>query len=264
MAAVVSSFVLIGIAKIPQYHSNFIRNVVGNKVVSIYGKINNRLHGGTGFHVKGASGKVYLATNGHICLLADENDQVLVRKKLKNKTIQMYRKVIYRHPNHDLCLVESLPDFNGLELSDNSSVLGEHVILVGHPGLRPVSISRGEIVGQKNISLIYGNNLRKPRFCIGKYFDKKRLNEKLQIEKNLPLEELEALLYLTLTNLDNICIAKNLKSNMFNGISYGGNSGSPVVNFWGDVVGVLYAGSRHVTDSYVVPLHYLKRILRDF
>lgn len=43
--------------------------------------------------------------------------------------------------------------------------------------------------------------------------------------------------------------------------SYPGNSGSPVVNFYGDVVGVLFAGSAaHV--NMIVPLTEIKRFLK--
>jgi len=54
----------------------------------------------------------------------------------------------------------------------------------------------------------------------------------------------------------------NYTSNHLNNIAYPGNSGSPVMDFFGRVVGVLFAGSpSYPTVSYMVPLEDIKRVL---
>jgi hypothetical protein len=170
----------------------------------------------------------------------------------------MYRNVVYRHPNHDLCLVEALPGYEGLNVGGYPE-LGEVVALVGHPGLRPLSLARGEIIGNRSINLIYAVNAKK-EFCIGEHYDVEQLAKKPKLTN----EEIDAIFFMLIRGYDTMCYARHLRSKMLNGISYGGNSGSPVVNFWGQVNGVLYAGGRHVTDSYVVPLYYLKSMLKAF
>jgi S1-C subfamily serine protease len=51
-------------------------------------------------------------------------------------------------------------------------------------------------------------------------------------------------------------------SNHVNNIAYPGNSGSPIMDFFGNVVGVLFAGSRsYNTVSYMVPLEDVRRVL---
>jgi len=53
------------------------------------------------------------------------------------------------------------------------------------------------------------------------------------------------------------------RSILISTIAYGGNSGSPVCNIDGDVVGVLYAGSQiYHTETLIVPLSYVKSFLK--
>jgi len=57
-------------------------------------------------------------------------------------------------------------------------------------------------------------------------------------------------------------IKKTVPTYLISTITYGGNSGSPVVNKYGEVIGVLFAGSpRYVTEGLMVPLHNLKKFL---
>ena len=60
------------------------------------------------------------------------------------------------------------------------------------------------------------------------------------------------------------CIRK-YRSYSTTAVAYPGNSGSPVVNRYGNVIGVLFAGSsQQERDNYVVPLAELKRVLNKF
>ncbi len=120
--------------------------------------------GGTGFHVKAPSGKIYILTNKHICRLADENDVLLIRKSTdarrdySKESKEYFRKVIRRYPLHDLCLVESIQTHHYVKVSPELKV-GSEVVLIGHPGLRALTISKGHFIAKVRINLFRGFGL---------------------------------------------------------------------------------------------------------
>lgn len=62
-------------------------------------------------------------------------------------------------------------------------------------------------------------------------------------------------------NIKKFCYIK-YKTNHINTIAYPGNSGSPVLDFFGNVVGVLFAGSNvYLTASFIVTFEDVERVL---
>lgn len=133
-------------------------------------------------------------------------------------------KVLHISKQHDLCLMEPLQDQRPLKIASNVD-LHERIWLVGHPALRPLTLESGHFAGKVNIQLRVK--------CA---------------EESTP--------YLLCT--------QTYFAHYINNIAYGGNSGSPVVNAFGNVVGVLFAGRPdQPTSSYMVPLAEIKKFLKD-
>jgi len=210
----------------------YYRYSIGDQVVKIIGEGGT----GSGFHVKAPSGKTYILTNEHVCQVADKHEKVIV----ENEKSSIPRRIIAKYQYHDLCLIEGLPGYeSGLDIAKNLEI-GEDIILIGHPSGRPLTLSKGEFIFSRVISL--------PKLEI-------RSEEECQKKSGD---------WFSFLGFFNVCLV----SSMANGItnpSYPGNSGSPVINKWGNVVGVLFAGNRdQLNDNYMVPLNEVKNFLKDY
>lgn len=214
----------------------YYRKHIGSDVVRIFNE--EMTGGGTGFHVEAESGEVYILTNKHICEMGKKSGKVVIEKDGRI----LERRIIEVFEAHDLCLIEKMPgESHGLEVAKKLK-LGEDVLVLGHPGLRDLTMSHGEFIGP---DLIYLQNMKieTAEECNGKFIDH-------------PM----AIFLLG----HGICL-ESFETSAISSITYGGNSGSPVVNKYGNVVGVLFAGSpAQSTDSHMVPLKHIKDFLRKF
>lgn len=200
--------------------------------------------GGTGFFinkfVKNDQGltelKTLLITNKHVCEAVEGQPFGLT---IDGKVIEAikYAKSI----DHDLCALEPFlsEPVKTLKIADKPTKIDGIVYTVGHPALRPLTISKGRYIGDSIIQLPKFNYKR----CSG-------------IEETLPP------LYQILTGREKVCLML-FHSLQTTNIIFGGNSGSPLLNERGEVTGVVFAGNRQqVTDSYSVPLIYLKKFIK--
>ena len=202
---------------------------------------------GTGFLIKAKSGKTYIMTNNHVCNM-EEGDYLKAKHQFSGKTF--VTKILHRSKRHDLCLLEKPKDLpiyvRGLRLANNVKT-GDVMTVVGHPLGNPLTVSRGEVIGNVVIELILGVNLPDEK-CFG---------------KNIKAEDLDPIqkAFLDARGIKTICVVRPLSA-MNTSITFPGNSGSPAINHNFRVTGVLFAGRVNMaTQSYVVPLEYLKEFL---
>lgn len=219
----------------PTLHNKYLRYEVGDSTVQVLGFQG----GGSGFAIKGESGKDYIMTNRHVCDIST-NGWVKIKS---DKGLSVFKRIVYKDTIHDLCLVEGDSRLDALTLG-SAPEKGDSFYIIGHPGLRQLTLSQGEYIGYSLVPMIDDSVIDRNQ-CTGHVYD---------------LNPLQQFVY----GRAWLCV-KSFKSYSTTAVAYGGNSGSPVVNNFGNVIGVLFAGStEQERDNFCVPLEDIKRVLAKF
>lgn len=218
-------------------HLSFIR-FQGRNVVTLISKDNR---GGTGFVIQGKSGKSYIMTNQHICKLANNGVLLAVYKNKKHVVRQLAE-----YTKNDLCVLTVPFGVTGGFKLASSVKLGERVFSLGHPLLEPITVTQGELSSYIVIRLQAGVNVD-PEICMRDTYE---------------LIDLKDDLVALFLGIRNVCIRK-LFSNSSTVNILPGNSGSPTVNIWGNVVSVVFAANESGVHSYHVPLQDIKLFLES-
>ncbi len=231
------SQIIFGTSILGNLHSQFIR-YKSKDVVTL---INENGGGGTGFAIKGMSGKTYILTNRHICRSSKSG----FLKAIYGKDTFIV-KVIKESESNDLCIVEA-PDSvrTGLRLA-RSVKLGERAYAVGHPLLEAITVTEGELSSYMSIPMQIGENVT-PDECKPPY------NRIIDVSDNP---------FALIAGVWNVCI-EDIQCNSSTIPILPGNSGSPVFNIWGNVIGVVFAATESGVHSYIVPLVVVMEFLED-
>lgn len=215
------------------FHEQYLTNTVSPKVIKIT-MLGNTQSGGTGFFINTDKG-VKLLTNAHICqslqngtgwafLNGETEPRIVYAEKISTKT--------------DLCVMDGTYNQKGLTMA-SSFANGDHVHVVGHPSLDPTTISHGYVVSNMTTPIPISST---PEACKGP-------GTQLLKESFGPFELFT-------------CI-KHFNSYLMTTQIYPGNSGSPVVNFWGNVVGVVFASDSRTWKGRMIGLEEVQEFLAD-
>jgi S1-C subfamily serine protease len=222
----------------PQYHANYIRDKVGAKTLLISNK--EQTGGGTGFYVEAPSGKTYILTNAHICTGLKGQPYANVNGR------QVKLTIVEVSSTTDLCLLDGVGNASGLQLA-SSLETGEIMGLVGHPALMPLTLIKGELIGYMDIMMPVPGSWCDPA--------------KNSVGGPWTIEEVEVMAGIKIP----FCVGKIAQAGQTTLVALGGNSGSACVNFFGNVVGVLFASRGDGSNwGLVVSLSDIKAFLAPY
>jgi len=254
---------LVLIAKAPEIHNAYIRSVVGSRVYKVQAVVNGG--GGTGFQVRAPSGTDYVVTNSHVCdhiLKMDTPEHAGTVILVNDDGEIIRRRVVAVSDASDLCLIEGAPGVSGLSLG-NEPAKGDAVQVVGHPFLRPITLSSGEVIGAEDVKIMsYIMNTDNPLLQM-------QLDGQLHPDAKCDMPKNEVVSIILPDEIGggtvDICLDVTSNAYMTTAIIFPGNSGSPMVSYSGAVIGVAFATSERGDNwGSVVSLHDLKEFLAHY
>lgn len=210
--------------------------------------------GGTGFYVKADSGKTYIMSNRHICDI--ESNEFLKIRDSRNKLKDAH--VIEISKESDLCLIEPVEKIEGFDIA-KSIGNGDTIYYIGHPRLQPITMVSGEAVGYRKISVFAGivSNKKDELKCTA--------NVDMAIEKiTVPgLSPFQIKLKMKDPNPSTLKVCIQTNKALFTTFQiYPGASGSPIIDAFGRLVSVVYAGPGDGGWGWGVPLTQVKKFLK--
>lgn len=234
IALAILSLVLGGSAR--PLHEVYLMNRVGNNTLFVRSADDAEHQGSaTAFEMRAASGKVFTVTNAHVCGLANEKNQIMIADKLHSDRLLPIR-ILEVYPDNDLCILEGLANYSGLVLGESPHV-NETVYALGYPLGESLSFSEGRI----------------------KAFDE------IYLRSSVPMAECDGDRFKSLEDnwYGKICL-ESFKSISTDLSIFPGNSGSALVDSYGNVVGVIFASNNQTHWGHAVIQEDLIRLLKAY
>ena len=259
-AIIIMAVISLGVLAInaPTLHKRWLRNTVGEKTYRILAvdEAGRKRGGGTGFQVVGRSGVSYILTNAHVCEVFKKGE---VNVELKDGRL-LPRKILEISDTTDLCIVEGVPGVEGLKVSTDGVRTGQQLTVVGFPVLQPLSLTQGEIVGVSRVEFPYA--LIVPDDTPQEQIDGSMIP--LMKEAQCKAKPKFKVATMQVWGMDmNVCML-SVMAYETTITTFPGNSGSPVVDAWGNVSGVLYAGNNFTNWGLILTVEDVRKFLAAY
>lgn len=211
----------------------------GSQIVYIESPQGAKHHGSaTGFAIIAPSGKVFTITNQHVCELQKDGYVMIGESRFTPRLIP--KKIIEIDGDADLCLLEGIEGYQGLSLADSVDT-GDLNYTMGYPFGGPLTFSVGFVNQRTTIQIAVGE--MDPEHCEGAHI------RRFEIDTFIGR--------LAYCVIDRPAVATNIPT-------FPGNSGSPMVNFFGNVTGIIFAANNNTHWGYAVPLSAIKLFLAPY
>lgn len=211
------------------YHS-YMRYKLERGVVMINNEVVGT--GGSGWIYRNEGNHTEIITNAHVCEISATRGIPLYVDGHLFEISKIWDK-------HDLCygtVTPALPGKSALTIRSRPLYKGEIVLAAGHPRLRPFTLTKGEVIDTALTIYLATSLVSDPKQC----------EAGTKVAKVL-------FFYACLTPFTSTSTTALIQP---------GNSGSPLVDNFGQVVGVIFAGDSQGRGE-AVPLSYLKQFIQE-
>lgn len=232
LAVAAAGILLLSAVGTTTLHKNYIYAKTSKSVVKLTVPSGG---GGTGFQLK-YKGQEYVVSNAHVCDAAGKSGVMTGRRDMQPEQHEL--KILVKDYSVDLCLLSPLPDAKALTVG-KAPTHNQEIMVVGHPRLRPLTITMGRVKDLAPVTIPF--QVKNEAEC------KRRGGEYKVIQQFIFVFE--------------VCLGTHL-AYWSDALVEPGNSGSPVVNFWGDVVAVAFAAGPDI--SFFIPAGSLVTLLDNF